>query len=41
MTEKEWFKLMEYCKKHQLPPAQHWAWELAKKELGISDEKEE
>jgi hypothetical protein len=27
--QSKWFFMMDYCKKHQLPPAQSWAWQLA------------
>jgi len=30
MDEKQWFWMMEYCKKNHMPPAQSWAWEKAK-----------
>jgi len=26
----KWFWMMEYCRKNQFPPAQHWAWEKAR-----------
>jgi len=29
--EKRWFWIMDYCKKHGLPPAQSYGWETAKK----------
>jgi len=30
MNTKQWFWMMEYCKKQCIPPAQSWAWEMAK-----------
>jgi len=27
-----WIWMMEYCRSNNLPPAQHWAWEIAAKE---------
>ena len=29
----EWAWKMDYCKKHELPPAQSWAWNKAKQAL--------
>lgn len=27
----KWMWMMNYCKEHELPPAQSWAWERAEK----------
>lgn len=27
-----WLWMMDYCKAHRLPAAQHWVWEIAAKE---------
>jgi len=35
MNNAKWVWLMDYCKTHQLPPAQRWAWEKAEKEFYI------
>lgn len=29
---KKWAWMMDYCKKNRMPPAQEWAWTIAKKE---------
>ena len=31
--EKDWFWMMDFCKKKRLPPAQKWAWGMAQNEL--------
>ena len=28
---KKWIWMMDYCKKHTMPPAQKWAWNIAEK----------
>jgi len=33
METAEWVWLMDYCKKHSLPPTEKWAWEQAKAAL--------
>jgi hypothetical protein len=30
--QSKWFWMMNYCKKKQIPAAQHWAWKEALKE---------
>ena len=29
-STKKWFWMMDYCKKHNIPPAQKWAWDISK-----------
>ena len=33
MSTEDWIWCMEYCKQHQSPPAQQWAWDQAKQAL--------
>jgi hypothetical protein len=30
MSTKQWIWMMNFCAKNSLPPAQNWAWEIAK-----------
>jgi hypothetical protein len=31
MTTLEWLRAMDYCREKKIPPAQKWAWDMAKK----------
>ena len=35
MDTSQWFWMMDYCKKHSIPPAQSWAWEKARQAYNL------